>query len=101
MDVFSSYPIYRLDWTVQLAAYPIMVVEVGLAFISWSGATSVTSWRIYEGLDASTVKPTDIFANAGFETKVRRSNSTNFVQVGALLGFGDMVLRNTSMVLVS
>lgn len=101
LDASSSYRTYRLDWTAQPAAPPIVVAKAGSAFMSWNGATNIARWQIYEGLAASTLKLTKTVANAGFETEAYISNSTKFVQVGALGGLGHGVLRKSSVVPVS
>ena len=99
----SSYRTYRLDWTAQPAASPIVVTVDGSAFMSWNGATDVKGWQIYEGLTAGELKLTQTVASTGFETEVSLSNSTNFVQVGALCANSneDGVVRKSGVIQVS
>ena len=98
---YESYRTYRLDWTAQPAASPIMVAKAGSVFMSWNGATDVSDWQIYEGVTASTLKLTKTVAKAGFEIKASIADSTKFVQVGAIGGLGHSVLRKSSVVIVS
>ncbi|KAE9373137.1 hypothetical protein N431DRAFT_338480 [Stipitochalara longipes BDJ] len=101
LDAESSYRAYRLDWSALPAAPPVAVAKAGSAFMSWNGATNVTHWEIYEGLTASRLELTKMVANAGFETKTSISNSTKFVQVGALCGLGHTVVSKSDVVSVS
>ncbi|KUJ15115.1 uncharacterized protein LY89DRAFT_750346 [Mollisia scopiformis] len=101
LDASSSYRTYRLDWTAQPAASPIVVARAGSAFMSWNGATNIAGWEIYEGETADALNLTKTVANDGFETKVSISNSTQFVQVAALWGHYHGSARNSSVVSVS
>ena len=101
LDAASSYRTYRLDWFAQPAAPPVVVAIPGSAFMSWNGATNVTNWEVYEGLTPSRLKHTQTVANAGFETKASISNSTKFVQVGALCGLHHAVVSKSDVVSVS
>jgi hypothetical protein len=96
---FDSYRTFKMKWEARPASPPILVVQAGSAFMSWNGATDVTTWQIYEGLTASTLKLTKTIASAGFETEAAISNSTKFVQVGALKG--SRLLRKSSVVPIS
>jgi hypothetical protein len=97
----SSYRTFRLDWRARPATDPIVVVEASSAFVSWNGATDLTGWKVYEGLTASTLKLTKTVASAGFETEISISNSTKFVQVGALSGKSFSLSRKSTVVPVA
>jgi hypothetical protein len=75
--------------------------EAGPAFISWNVATNVTRSKIYEGLTASQLQLTKTISNAGFETQTLISNSTKFVEVGALCGLGNAVFGKSKVASVS
>lgn len=94
-----SYRAFRVPWEGAPVTVPVVVAESGTAFMSWNGATNVTSWDIYEGLTSSTLEKTGTVANNGFETSSAISNSTLFVQVGAFAG--SVFLRNSTVVSVS
>jgi len=96
-----SYRTFRFDWDARPAASPIVVANVGSAFMSWNGATDVKSWKIYEGVTATNLTFTKIVASAGFETKASISNSTRFVQVGAVQGNRLGSARKSNVVPVS
>lgn len=56
---------------------------------------------MFEGVTASALQLTKTIPSAGFETDTIISNSTKFVQVGALCSIGDGKPRNSTIVSVS
>ncbi|KAN0098847.1 hypothetical protein V8E51_014510 [Hyaloscypha variabilis] len=91
----------QLQHAAQPVAPPLVVAEAGSAFMSWNVATNVTHSEIYEGLTASQLELAKTTSNAGFETQTSISNSTKFVQVGALCGLGNPVVGKSNVASVS
>jgi hypothetical protein len=96
LNTTMSYRSFRLPWTAVPAADPVAVASGGKVFMSWNGATNVTSWDIYEGKTATGLVKTQTIAKSGFESNTTISNKTAFVQVGAY--DGGNFLRNSSVV---
>jgi Arylsulfotransferase (ASST) len=67
----ASYRAYRLPWSAEPAEPPALVVDDGVAYVSWNGATEVASWRILAGPDASRAYEVVTSPRTGFETSIR------------------------------
>lgn len=98
-DNSQSYRAYRIKWESVPAADPVAVVESGKVYMSWNGATNVTTWKIYEGTGEDDLVLESKIANSGFESSNGIWNSTAYVKVAAFNG--DKFLRNTSVVAVN
>lgn len=95
-----TYRAYRQEWTSRPGTKPDVVVraeEGGTrAYVSWNGATEVTSWRVHTGASADSLAPGSSFERTGFESSVLVS-SDGWLAVEALdadgrrLGMSDPV----------
>lgn len=100
LDSAQSYRGYRLEWDAVPYTAPDLVAEAGTAYMSWNGATNVTSWVVCGSSQGNGSELVEIgtVANAGFETAYALPNGTAFVQVGAYSG--DVLLRESTLVQV-
>lgn len=96
----QSYRIYRQEWVGTPAVPPVAVVEDGVVYMSWNGATGITSWVILVGDDENDLAEVGMVDSTGFET--------NFTLVGdgrkfvkAVAYRGGALLRDTDVVVVN
>lgn len=92
----ASYRAFRQTWKATPAADPVVVAKDGKAYMSWNGATDVTSWQVYAGDSETTLTPVGTPPKSGFETIFELPPRSNFVQVSAY--GGNNALRNSSVV---
>lgn len=75
----QSYRAFRAPWIGKPTGPPALVSAHGSAYVSWNGATEVTSWRLVEdGRETQTVPRT------GFETQLHPAATTKRATVIAL-----------------
>ncbi len=86
---FSSYRAYRAPWTGLPLDDPL--VSVGrdaeghpMAWVSWNGATGVTSWRLFAGDLEEALGEVSDTPRAGFETAVELPDGAAVVVLTAL-----------------
>ncbi|TVY91723.1 hypothetical protein LAWI1_G003312 [Lachnellula willkommii] len=83
----ESYRGYRLEWdAVPTGTSPALVVQNGILYMSWNGATNITSWAISTGSSADTLHKWKNVTSTGFETNATLANATGFVHVDAMSG---------------
>ena len=97
-DSVASYRAVRLPWKAIPAADPVVVAKDGKAYMSWNGATDVTSWQVYAGDTEVTLTSVGAPPRGGFETVYELPQGTKFVQVAA--NGGGNTLRNSSVVAI-
>lgn len=64
----DNYRAYRFPWTGQPTEPPTVVVDDGVAYASWNGATEVASWRFVAGADEAGATEVATVARESFET---------------------------------
>ena len=90
-----SYRAYKHVWHATPAAWdPNLVVENGLAYVSWNGATDIEAWNVYIGFSNSTMRLVGSAGKKGFETVFHVPEIGSVMQVGALQG-GKEVRRSS------
>jgi hypothetical protein len=81
----DSYRVYRFTWKGHPAGPPAVVVQNGIAYVSWNGATEVRRWRLLAGEARDDVTVVKTVRKTGFETAVPVGNARGrFVAVEAL-----------------
>ncbi|KAI0030192.1 ASST-domain-containing protein, partial [Vararia minispora EC-137] len=89
----ASYRVFKNTWVGRPSTDPDVVIQDGMLYVSWNGATEVASWRIEQGNNSTTV------AKTGFETAVAIVSTTQ-MQVSGLAANGT-VLGTSRVVTVS
>lgn len=99
LQPLSSYRAYRSTWVGKPKTSPSAVVYKGRIYVSWNGATEVTSWRVEGSFDG------DQFSNAlevprlDFETKISESfGHYKSVRIAALDKDGHVLGTSDSLV---
>jgi hypothetical protein len=99
----SSYRAYRFPWIGTPATLPsVSASSTGTStnvYVSWNGATQVSSWRVLAGASASSLSAVTTAAKQGFESQVTIP-ATPYVAVQALDSAG-RALATSSVVHVS
>ncbi|MGH2881569.1 MAG: arylsulfotransferase family protein, partial [Solirubrobacteraceae bacterium] len=74
VDSNSSYRAYRFPWIGRPTAPPaVAAVSTGATtnvYVSWNGATQVTSWRVLAGSSASSLQAVATASKQGFESQI-------------------------------
>lgn len=88
-DRITSYRSYRQQWVGRPLDAPAVVGRFGSGdttgvYVSWNGATEVTSWRVLAGPDPGNLRPSRDGARAGFETRIDIPGREPYVAVRAL-----------------
>ena len=115
-DLGQSYRAYKQEWHATPATSPSLVVlrtpssgdelsscagpDTRRGYVSWNGATDVTSYVVCAGSSEGTLKEIGRFAKKGFETKFSIPSNAKTVQVGAIEREGNVV-RSSDIVKVS
>ncbi len=89
----STYRAYRFPWTATPADPPAIAATTGknaTAYVSWNGATTVSSWRILGGSDPTKLATVASGAKRGFETAIKVP-SEPYVEAQALDGHGTVL----------
>jgi hypothetical protein len=104
----NSYRTYRLPWAGQPSERPSVVaiqthspllcppgakcpaVPREECYVSWNGATTVSSWQLSSGSSSSHLKPVATRARTGFETAIPAA-AAKFFQVRALSAAGKVL----------
>lgn len=113
----QSYRTYKQDWHATPATKPSLVVLAGSSsvddltscagetyalrgYVSWNGATDVSSYVVYVGSSNSTLVEIGRVEKKGFETKISLPTDAKAVQIGALEGDGGAVVRKSEIVYI-
>jgi hypothetical protein len=100
-----SYRAYRFPWNAQPATAPAVAVSgrvhrLRRLFVSWNGATEVSSWRVLAGNQPRRLAPLLVSPTAGFETTIAFRTRARYVAVQALNGSGWVLSRSRVVSLV-
>jgi Arylsulfotransferase (ASST) len=102
---YESYRAYRLPWGGNPSGRPALALSKtpagSAAYVSWNGATDVSSWRVLSGDSAATLQPLREAQRSGFETAIALPGSIGGRYVaaqaldsaGAVIGVSAMVSR--------
>jgi len=84
----QSYRAFRFQWEGRPSAPPdLSVLRTGTgvtAFVSWNGATAVSSWELMGGSSPGALRPLVREPNSGFETPISTSQAPLYLAVRAL-----------------
>jgi hypothetical protein len=90
----NSYRVYRVPWAAQPGERPSIVAITkpapasgAEAYVSWNGATTVSSWQVLSGSSSAHLKPVVTKPKGGFETAIPVP-AAKFFQVRALSASG-------------
>lgn len=87
-DEFSSYRALRFPWVGRPYYPPSIAVRTlkgtTTVYMSWNGATEVSSWRILSGEDSNTLAPIATVKRSGFETTTKLTTAGRVVGAEAL-----------------
>ncbi len=90
----SSYRAYRFDWSGTPQTRPAVSAssssKATTVYVSWNGATNVTSWQVLAGRSAGSLQPAKSAAKDGFETAITIA-SEPYVSVQALDAGGNVL----------
>jgi uncharacterized membrane protein len=74
VDANSSYRAYRYPWTATPTDPPTVAATIAGSttnvYVSWNGATQVTSWRVLAGASADALQPVLTMGKQGFESQI-------------------------------
>ena len=97
---YQSYRSYRFPWVGTPTGAPAIAAGAAHAkrpvnvYVSWNGATQVTSWRLLAGPSAARLAPVATAADAGFETAIATPGGvgpSTYVAVQALEASGSVL----------
>ncbi len=102
----SSYRALRFPWVGHPADDPAIALDLRqpgsvTAYVSWNGATEVTTWELLGGRDADTMTPLATTPRTGFETAIAIPSTPGAVAVrardasGAVLGTSPVVTTSS------
>lgn len=100
-----SYRVFKGDWVGTPTTMPDAAIADDSVYVSWNGATEVSSWRLEawdeSSLENVTFSAVDTFKRAGFETKILfPPEVTSYFRVcaldsdGEVLGTTEVLSRN-------
>lgn len=96
-NLVQSFRAYRQVWHATPTAYPPKAVGLnGTAYMSWNGATDITTWEIYAGIVPDKLNLVERVAKTGFETSAKIPFDSTFLQVVAYAG--SEMLRKSDIV---
>jgi len=96
----QSYRTFRSVWVGTPTYPPVLVVESGVLYMSWNGATGITSWEIFAGESEHDLKIVGMVKSMGFETMFEiPSNCGEFSRVAAYRGAD--LLRYSNVVVLA
>jgi hypothetical protein len=92
----QSYRAYRFAWHGQPTDAPTVAVQRGpdgrpTAYMSWNGATEVTTWRLLVGPVPNQLHPFADAGRDGFETAVPLPGADPYAAVQALDRSGNVL----------
>ncbi|HEV3228661.1 MAG TPA: arylsulfotransferase family protein [Solirubrobacteraceae bacterium] len=84
----QSYRAFRFPWAGVPPTHPAFAASTGhgkvTAYASWNGATTVTSWQLLTGPDATHLRPAGTTARSGFETPIPVQTNQPYIAARAL-----------------
>jgi hypothetical protein len=82
----DSYRAYRLPWVGRPRQHALRVVVRGQnVYVSWNGATQVSSWQLLQGPRKTELRPIGDVPKTGFETRIPLgTNNAGWIAVRAL-----------------
>jgi hypothetical protein len=94
-----SYRAYRFPWSGQPATAPAVAVSSRVhgdrqVFVSWNGATDVSSWRVLAGSRPRRLARLTVAPPAGFETTIAVRTGARYLAVQALGASGTVLARS-------
>jgi hypothetical protein len=96
----SSYRAYRSAWTGTPASPPVVRASAGAGstnvYVSWNGATRVSSWRVLAGAAPNALQAVLTAAKQGFETRIAIPPQS-YVAVQALDGAGRVLAASATV----
>jgi hypothetical protein len=115
-ELVDSYRTYKQVWHATPATKPALAVQASASsfdtlsscaqgaayrgYVSWNGATDVTSWEIFTGATNASLKSVGRAYKMGFETEFVVPKGSKFVQIGAIENNGDTIVRKSEIVAV-
>lgn len=91
----TSYRAYLANWVGAPTTPPDVVVAgsgaSAVVYVSWNGATEVSSWRVLSGSSAATATVVGTETRGGFETAIAVPNPGAYVAVQALDSSGKVI----------
>jgi hypothetical protein len=98
-DPVASYRAYRFSWNAQPTTTPALAASLGAdgttdLYVSWNGATDVSSWRVLAGSGPQALAPVQTAPKNGFETAVSVVTAGPYFAVQAL-GIDGQVLSSS------
>ena len=98
---YENYRAYWSPWSATPTTAPDLAVRAAagghgaVAYASWNGATSVSSWRVLSGASPTALDPGAVVARSGFETAIPIAAPAAVIEVQAL-GPGEQVLGTSA-----
>jgi hypothetical protein len=90
-----SYRAYRFPWSAQPSTVPALSGSapgsVVRLYVSWNGATDVSSWRVIAGGAPRALRPLLTAPKTTFETTISVKNSSRYFAVQALAADGHVL----------
>jgi hypothetical protein len=84
----SSYRVYKFSWQGQPNKPPDVAAstskKVTTVYMSWSGATAVSGWRVLSGSNPNKLRATRALSKRGFETSTEITGGPRYVAAQAL-----------------
>ncbi len=99
---YQTYTVFKFPWTGDPAQQPKLAVRVRpagqlTAYVSWNGATELTSWRVLGGTTPHALTSLGTVAPNGFETPIGIPGHPAYLAVQAL-GAAGQLLRTSATV---
>jgi hypothetical protein len=94
-----SYRAFKNKWEATPFWNPAAVIEDGVVYMSWNGATEYDNWAIYSlpSLDSNATQPINTLPRTGFETNMSITDiDAKFIKVAARKG--ETILRFSDLV---
>lgn len=99
----ANYRVFKDEWVAYPAWAPAAVVEDGVLYVSWNGATEVTHWGVYTAHEApaspDSLRLDRVVPKRGFETAIVVGPKVRYVQVKALDRYGQVLPSGSSAVI--
>lgn len=99
-NTIQSYRMFKYKWhSTPNNTSPALVVQGGMGYVSWNGATEVTKWAVYTGTTEAGLARKKTVAKRGFETSFAIGAKVKFVKVVAYSGM--TALKESEVVAVA
>jgi hypothetical protein len=97
----ASYRAYRFTWDAQPPTSPALTASANARgsrlYVSWNGATDVSSWRVLAGASPRRLGPVATSAKTGFETAISVHSNAHYFAVQALDVHGRVLARSRAL----